>query len=784
MLTKLFTHCRQTGAAAVESLIALPIVLLLMLGAAEWARIYEAKVSVDHAVVMGARSGAFNHANPTAILKGMAQGMLPYYAPPANKIEQTRLKLISSLGTQSRIRILNPTPEAFSDFGQTKNGIRFIPNDDLHLKSTATGAKSGINIQDANLLKVETTWGVELRMPFISTLISLVGQATTPAGSFEQQLYARNMIPVTATTVLRMQTEAHENNLMVSLAEQQGLTRTHGGPVEQLVTGVGNNSGPLGGNGYTGSQVQSYVPDHLSPVSPPTGGDTGSGTDGGPPGNPLTDPDTPTDPPDDGKEDGGEDEEPLCEALPEEEPIKEEDSGFFGSLWDDLIDLGKAAYDFVRGFWEGIKSQLSDIVSLVTDPVETAKGLYELGKAFIEDPEGVARMIFGDLYEDFETVLECGAFDRGRIVGEYINPVFMLKIATKLAKFDDVAEAIAKAADDLGCPIGGSKNSFAAGTLVWTPTGSRPIESIRVGERVRTRSEQGYTDTPQRVTGLSHRVSPDYYHLITETDAIRVTGGHPVWVQAKGWVSVASVKPQDVIATIDGDASVYFISHIEEPLEVYNFSVDTNENYFIGNGGLWVHNTTTCTLPERIDDLENRRLDDISVKTGIGAVGEAKVNRILEEDLDMEPLGNQNLDWRKVDDPQGWKDEYAKYVGSTGIDSIFRGKDGKIYIVESKSSGSKDYESCKAGSLCTTKGSGQQMSQDWINRERLEASGLKPHEVDQVLEGLDENDGSVVRLYAGTSASGQTKFYEIHDRPGSTSKVTVDRAGDEYEFYQ
>jgi len=56
--------------------------------------------------------------------------------------------------------------------------------------------------------------------------------------------------------------------------------------------------------------------------------------------------------------------------------------------------------------------------------------------------------------------------------------------------------------------------------------------------------------------------------------------------------------------------------------------------------------------------------------------------------------------------------------------------------------------------------------------------------LDQVLEGLDESDGSVVRLYAGASASGQTKFYEIHDGPGSTSKVTVDRAGDEYELYQ
>lgn len=790
MIRTLTHRIRERGAAAVESLIALPIVIILMMGAAEWARVYEAKTTLDHAAVQGARAGAVDHAQPSAIQQGIARGMLPFYAPRSGNLIQTQAELVATLGTQSRLRILNPTPETFDDFGLTENGRRVLPNSDLKNRSTAIGASSGLNIQDANLLKVETTWGVELRMPFIRQVISFIGQGTTTPGSFEHQLYRNGMIPVSATTLVRMQSEAWENSLMVSIADQ-GTERTQGGPQEQLATG--GTSTPWGGQtGYDGNLASSYVPDHLgngSDFAHPDWADghgqggTGSDLDTGDTGG-NSEGDNSSDPLPDESDSSDTEEEPLCEVPPEEEVEEEEDSSFFGDLWDDLIDLGKSAYDFVRGFWEGIKSQLSDIASIITDPVETAKGLYELGKAFIEDPEGVARMIFGDLYQDFETVLECGAYDRGRIVGEYINPVFMLKIATKLAKFDDVAEAIARAADDLGCPIGGSSNSFAAGTQVWTPDGFSPIESIQVGDLVQSRSEQGFTDAVQQVTALSRRVSSDYYQLVTETDSLKVTGGHPVWVQAKGWVPAASVKPQDVIATVDGDASVYFISHIEEPLEVFNFSVANTPSYFVGNGGLWVHNTTTCTLPERIDDLENRRLDDISVKTGVGAVGEAKVNRILEEDLDMEPLGNQNLDWRKVDDPQGWKDEYAKYVGSTGIDSIFRGKDGKIYIVESKSSGSKDYESCKAGSLCTTKGSGQQMSQDWINRERLEASGLKPHEVDQVLEGLDENDGSVVRLYAGTSASGQTKFYEIHDRPGSTSKVTVDRAGDEYEFYQ
>ncbi len=42
--------------------------------------------------------------------------------------------------------------------------------------------------------------------------------------------------------------------------------------------------------------------------------------------------------------------------------------------------------------------------------------------------------------------------------------------------------------------------------------------------------------------------------------------------------------------------------------------------------------------------------------------------------------------------------------------------------------------------------------------------------------------GTVVRLYGGTNATGNTKFYEIHDVPGSTSRVKVDRAGSEYQF--
>ncbi|MFV0478335.1 MAG: TadE/TadG family type IV pilus assembly protein, partial [Parahaliea sp.] len=81
MLKGFTPHVRLRGAAVVESLIALPIVIFLIMGAAEWARIYEGKTTLDHASVQGARAGAVDHAQVAAIQAGIARGMLPFYAP-------------------------------------------------------------------------------------------------------------------------------------------------------------------------------------------------------------------------------------------------------------------------------------------------------------------------------------------------------------------------------------------------------------------------------------------------------------------------------------------------------------------------------------------------------------------------------------------------------------------------------------------------------------------------------------------------------------------------------
>lgn len=605
MIRTLTHRIRERGAAAVESLIALPIVIILMMGAAEWARVYEAKTALDHAAVQGARAGAVDHAQPSAIQQGIARGMLPFYAPRSGNLIQTQAELVATLGTQSRLRILNPTPETFDDFGLTENGRRVLPNSDLKNRSTAIGASSGLNIQDANLLKVETTWGVELRMPFIRQVISFIGQGTTTPGSFEHQLYRNGMIPVSATTLVRMQSEAWENSLMVSIADQ-GTERTQGGPQEQLATG--GTSTPWGGQtGYDGSLASSYVPDHLGNGSDFAHPDWADGHGQGGTGSDLDTGDTggnsDTPPSDTGNEDSnppGTDtpKGPECQTTWDDPKyqVEECDSWYcrgIGETFHNLAQGVKVAIhvlgDFIEGLIDGLGDQVKDLLEILEDP----SVLLDVAKAFATDPIGTMEELIGSVLDDVETVMQCGPYDIGRILGQHINPAVALKVVGKLAKLSG-NDSLARYADDLEHDI--ECASFPAGTLIWTPTGPVPIEQLSVGDRVESRNTSGFTDADQPIIQELSRTAPGYQRIDTEFGTLTATPEHPFWVQGKGWTEAKDLEWEDPIATLEGDVVAYGNTYVEEPTQVYNFSVANTPNYFAGEAKAWVHNAN-CNLP-------------------------------------------------------------------------------------------------------------------------------------------------------------------------------------------
>lgn len=225
----------QRGAAIVEAVIAMPVLLAVILGAIQFGFIYEAKAVLNHAVLQAARAGAVSNAEPGAIRRGLARGLVPLYVagPSLQDAAVVVARLNTQLRSDAQIRILNPTRESFDDFAMEVDGFRQIPNDRLHTRSTGIGERSGLNIQDANLLRVQVTYGYELKVPlvdwFISRSLLRIRRALGNLGQFEQQLLTRTRLPIVATSTVRMQSPARLSDAVVRRSELPALKRVPAG---------------------------------------------------------------------------------------------------------------------------------------------------------------------------------------------------------------------------------------------------------------------------------------------------------------------------------------------------------------------------------------------------------------------------------------------------------------------------------------------------------------------------------------------------------------------------
>ena len=168
---------RQRGGATAEFLFAVPVLLLLGLGSLQTIFFYDAKTTLNYAVFEAAREGAVSHAQRTDMRNELGVRLSPIFGGDGSASEALQAMAESNIETHNplftRIEVLNPTREAFDDFAAQNpgNGKREIPNDNLRFRSRAIGKRSGVSIQDANLLKIKVTYGYELKVPVISTVL-------------------------------------------------------------------------------------------------------------------------------------------------------------------------------------------------------------------------------------------------------------------------------------------------------------------------------------------------------------------------------------------------------------------------------------------------------------------------------------------------------------------------------------------------------------------------------------------------------------------------------------
>lgn len=165
---------RQRGQSIVEYIIIFPVLLILILGAIQFALIYQAKFTLNYAAFMGARQGALKNANMTSIKDGVASGMTPLFmrwsgSGAPGMVDLSKARIISTIEVfnplTAKVEIISPTQAAFDAL---KNSANEIPNDNLMYRS---GSGDGMSIQDANLLKIRVTYCVKLVVPFVNRMI-------------------------------------------------------------------------------------------------------------------------------------------------------------------------------------------------------------------------------------------------------------------------------------------------------------------------------------------------------------------------------------------------------------------------------------------------------------------------------------------------------------------------------------------------------------------------------------------------------------------------------------
>jgi hypothetical protein len=184
---------------------------------------------------------------------------------------------------------------------------------------------------------------------------------------------------------------------------------------------------------------------------------------------------------------------------------------------------------------------------------------------------------------------------------------------------------------------------FVAGTQIQTVTGLKAIEDLKPGDWVYSRAESGDDPTIHRRQILETYRFEDKATLTltfsTSTGPYTVTTTelHPFYVEGQGWTAAHELMVGDSIQLMDGGVATLEDVEAETRLStVFNFAVDVDHTYFIGDVGLWVHN--------RYRDFEVRVSDD-------GLRRQSVVEKILEaidENDARQPPGAGNNNARKA----------------------------------------------------------------------------------------------------------------------------------------
>ena len=138
---------------------------------------------------------------------------------------------------------------------------------------------------------------------------------------------------------------------------------------------------------------------------------------------------------------------------------------------------------------------------------------------------------------------------------------------------------------------------FIAGTLVLTSLGLKKIEEIKVGDKVWSYNEKTKKKELKKVKNIFRNKTKKWLHLIIKhnekEEEIICTPNHRIYVKDKGWIEASKILENDELLLynyVKCKVTKMELHQVKIEETTYNFEVEDNHNYFVGENPVLVHN--------------------------------------------------------------------------------------------------------------------------------------------------------------------------------------------------
>jgi hypothetical protein len=143
------------------------------------------------------------------------------------------------------------------------------------------------------------------------------------------------------------------------------------------------------------------------------------------------------------------------------------------------------------------------------------------------------------------------------------------------------------------------QSCLAAGTPVWTITGPKAVEKIRVGDLVLSQDPESGELAYKPVIGTTVRPPVALLALKLERETIYTTGGHPFWVAGDAWRKARELEEGTVLHGVAGPVTVIALDPDEKARPAYNLIVADFHSYFVGESKILSHDNTVREPTDR-----------------------------------------------------------------------------------------------------------------------------------------------------------------------------------------